>query len=385
MELSELQKHIATLVTLPETRELVISCYLNAESGAGANFAFLDERARVLRKCLAGPAGVDFDGAFSPILEYLRGGAHPPAKGLAIFSRGGASPFFLPLAFQVALPDWMAVNSLPNIYHLVELKDTYDRYVVFFATEEQSRILAVNLGSVTQQILHDRPELRERLGRGWTREHYQRHREECTNRFIREEIEVLDRLMSSRGYGRLILAGSPRMTARVERMLPKHLARKLVDTVHASGGISDVVAATLVSFVENGEAMAAGLVTRLEREVRTQGLAVAGTLSTARALEAEQADVLVMAKAYVPEPGWMCGWCEARGWAPLAPGRCPRCGAREFMAFDIREEMVRLAEREQCRIEIVAHSDLLMRLGGVGCLLRYLEPDAYRSRLYRAA
>ena len=33
--------------------------------------------------------------------------------------------------------------------------------------------------------------------------------------------------------------------------------------------------------------------------------------------------------------------------------------------------MVRMAERNSCYTEVVEHSDFLMQLGGVGCLLRY--------------
>jgi len=43
----------------------------------------------------------------------------------------------------------------------------------------------------------------------------------------------------------------------------------------------------------------------------------------------------------------------------------------------LKEELVRLAEQNQCQIEIVNHSDILMEFGGVGCLLRYLTLEQY--------
>ena len=39
--------------------------------------------------------------------------------------------------------------------------------------------------------------------------------------------------------------------------------------------------------------------------------------------------------------------------------------------------MVRMAEKQGCTIEVVDHSDILMRFGGVGCLLRYRLPEEY--------
>ena len=71
--------------------------------------------------------------------------------------RLATKPFFLPLQFRAPLPNWVAVGSTPNIYHLVELKDTYDRFVV------------------TLPLCKERPERRKRMGREWTRAHDQSH------------------------------------------------------------------------------------------------------------------------------------------------------------------------------------------------------------------
>ena len=56
---------------------------------------------------------------------------------------------------------------------------------------------------------------------------------------------------------------------------------------------------------------------------------------------------------------------------------CARPAIGLLREFDIREEMVRLAGRLECGIEVVEHSDVLMNLGGVGCLLRFLAPAGY--------
>jgi hypothetical protein len=37
---------------------------------------------------------------------------------------------------------------------------------------------------------------------------------------------------------------------------------------------------------------------------------------------------------------------------------------------DVKEALMRLAGQLECPVEIVEHSDALMSLGGVGCLLR---------------
>ena len=126
---------------------------------------------------------------------------------MAAFARAGTQPFFLGLQFQVPLPDRLSVGSTPDIYHLVELKDTYHRYVVLISTEERTRILEVNLGAITREVWTARPELRVRVGREWTREHYQNHRRDRGKRFLKEKFEILEKLIAAGGPTHLTLAG----------------------------------------------------------------------------------------------------------------------------------------------------------------------------------
>jgi rubrerythrin len=381
MELNELQRHIATLATIEESEAPIVSCYLDLET-SGCR-AVLSERVQLLRKTFPTEGKrQDFEAAVALIEKYLAQGVQREVKGLALFAREGGQRFFLPLQFHVPLPNCVAVNSLPNIYHLVELKDTYHRYVVMLSAEGSIRMLGVNLGSVTQDIWDKRPGLRRRVGRNWTTEHYQSHVRERTNQFLREEIRVLERLMLAGGYRHLILAGNPRHTSRIRQALPRQLAGMLVDIVPASANdaVSDVVRATLLSFIEQEEQESQARVDELQEAIRRDGLAVAGTCASWKALRAKQADLLILAKDYSPDPGWICVACEATEVEAAAPNRCPRCRNRELLALDVKEAMVRIAERTGCGVEVVNHSDALMRFGGVGCLLRYLAPEQYQQR-----
>jgi rubrerythrin len=301
----------------------------------------------------------------------------PSTQGVAMFARAGARPLFLGLQFRVPLPDQLSVNSTPDVYHLVELKDTYHRYVVLIATEESARILEVNLGAITSQLWADRPELRERVGREWTHDHYQNHRRDRGDRFLKEKIEILKSLMAAGGHTHLILAGSPRMTARVRTSLPKHLHAKLVDVVPASSSshVTAVVAATLSSFIEHEQQESREAVVELVGALRRGGLAAAGSNATLNALQRGQADVLIMAHDYEPGRAWVCGPC---GWIDASSpqsGRCPQCASRAPQAADLKEMLVALAERQSREVEFVQDNSVLTSLGGVGCLLRYATPD----------
>ena len=96
-----------------------------------------------------------------------------------------------------------------------------------------------------------------------------------------------------------------------------------------------------------------------------------------QALKKGQADYLVIAKSYEPGMGWECRMCGVIELTRPQPNQCPVCQFGVLREFDIREEMVRLAGRLECGIEVVEQSDVLMNLGGVGCLLRYLAPAGY--------
>jgi len=338
-----------------------------------------EARIRLLRKSLAGSESRDFEDAARRIRDFLKKELRPESKGVVIFARGGSEAFFLPMQFRVPLPNWVVVGSTPNIFHLVELKDTYDRYVVMISTEESARILEVNLGKVTEELWRQRPELRQRVGREWTKEHYQNHRRHRNEQFIKEKVNILEQLMSAGGHTHLILAGSPRITARVREALPRHLAAKLVDTVVASGSdrIADVIAATITSFVEQEEIESQAVVEMLLREINTGGLAVSGTQETLNALQRSQVDVLVMAKDYGPGHGSVCQECGAVRLVPETLIVCVACGEAGLRKIDLKAELARMAEQGGCQVEVVNYSDALMQLGGVGALLRYLSPEQY--------
>lgn len=378
MGLAELKAHIRTLITLEETEAPVLSCYVNRDFVQDSPRFTLEWRVQAVRRVLERDEREPFEVAYECIQRFLGNEIRPTTRGVAVFARGGAQPFFLGLQFDVPLPDLLCVDSTPTIYHLVELKDTYHRYVVLITTKESARILEVNLGGITQELWAERPELRERVGREWTRAHYQNHRRDRGKRFLKEKIDVLDKLMSAGGHTHLILAGSRQLTAQVRNYLPNHLQAKLIDIVSASANdkVTDVVAATLSSFIEREQQESLVAVAELVKELRRGGLAAAGTGATLKALRRGQADMLVMAGAYQPLPGLGCNRCS---WLDVLPpdarGICPECGANELQPVDLKEAMVKLAERLSAEVEFVCSSDALMELGGVGCLLRYRTPE----------
>src|SRR5581483_4494175 len=114
----------------------------------------------------------------------------------------------------------------------------------------------------------------------------------------------------------------------------------------------------------------------------THGLAVAGATASIEAVKSGQADILVIVQGYDPGRGWECHGCGILSLDLPLPAACPNCRSRRLREFDLRGELARIAELRGIAIEVVEHSDALMSLGGVGCLLRYSGPANY---VYSAA
>ena len=372
--LDELRRHIAVLACIDETEAPFVSCYLNLEQGEDNYRNALEDRALAMRSTLEGNAKADFDAAIGQINDYLSGTLRPGAKGVALFSRhcrGGT--FFLPMQFAAPLPNWIAVYPSPNLFHLIALKDTYHRYVVLLASQAWVRILEVNLGAATTKAWTEQPELRERVGREWTKAHYESHRRERTSRFLKEQTDLLESLMVAGGHTHLILAGDPRLTGRIRRTLPKSVAAKLVDTIPVASRDKqdDVVAATLSAFIECEEQESQAVAARFVQGIRTQGRAAAGAAACLEALREQRANLLLLSRDLLPAPGWRCAACGVIRIAHPAPAACTECGKKSVQTVDATVELVRLAGQQNCPIEVVDHCDPLMALGGMGCLLRY--------------
>lgn len=342
MNYQKLKKHITALATLPETDSPVLSAYFDLQT---PRQEFLDELRSwsiIARQTFRGQQRQDFEDALEEVVEFVDR-AHFD-RSAAIFCRWGEYPLCLPLTFNVPLETQFHAKSLPVIYPLVELKDRFNRFVLVLTTSEAAQIFEINLGEVSERLLAERPDLRKRLGREWTRDHYQNHRRHREEQFLKEKVGIIERLMAKRGHNALILAGEPRFVSRLRDALPKHLQARIAGELRSGTQDSDVpevIEKAIQSFVEQESRESHDAVRRLDEAVRGGGLAVLGIEPTRAALQAGQGDLLILSST-LPESD--------------------------------RETLVREAARTDTSLETVQDSELLEQNGGVGCLLRYLSP-----------
>lgn len=349
LDYDQLAGHITGLATLPETESPVLSAYLDLSSDSAAWRPPLSSWASLARHSFEGRAAAGFDEAVRTLEGLLRGPQE--ARGAAVFCRGGDSPFCLPLLFEVPVETQFYAGGLPAIFPLVELKDRFNRFVLVMVTSEVARIFEINLGEASEMLLAERPELRERLGREWTRQHYQNHRRERHQQFVKEKVAVIERLMAKHGHNALVLAGEPRFVNRLREALPRHLQDRIAGEIRSgfrTARLPTVIDEAIRTFLVQEAQQSHDAVRHLDEEVRRGGLAVVGLEASLRALARHQADLLILSSS-LPEAD--------------------------------REPLVRAAALADTEVETVQDSDLLARNGGVGCLLRYLEsPDSTSER-----
>lgn len=336
-----LKKALNRLSEVAPNDSPLISCFVNLEDNVTATLQAFEHQAREMAGRLSGNRKNDFQDAFAEIKNYLRSSLATNSKGAAIYARWGERPFFLPMEFRVPLESKLIVDTLPHIYPVIETKDTYHRFAIVIVTEEEARIVETVMGAVTKEIFAKRPELRERLGREWTREHYQNHKQHRNDKFLQQKISIVEDLMRQRGHNHLVVAGSPKVVARFTKALPAKLKKKLLTTLHTNpkGGIYPIVVEALEAFAANEYLESHDRVEQLESAVMTNGLGVVGIQATTEALMGGYADMMVIDHD-LDEP-------------------------------EVKEQLVRLATRMGVPIETVKNSDTLERLAGVGCLLRY--------------
>lgn len=338
MDYAKLNKHIHTLACLPETGSPVVSAYLDLTGNMPGILFTFRQWASAVRRTFPHGAREDFDEAATRIADHiplLRG------RGAALFCRAGEPPFFLPLSFALPMEPHFHAGGLPVIYPLVELKDRFNRFVIAIVDTSCARIIEVNLGDYSVELITDRPALRERVGREWSRQHYQNHARDRERRFLKEKIAVIESLMAKRGHNSLIIAGEPRHVTRLKEALPPHLAQRVVGEVRqgfSDHRLAEIVSHAIDSFTRAECEDAHDAVESLMLAVRAGGLATVGPESVSRALGEHRVEKLFVSSE---------------------------------LDLETREELVRDATRQGIPIETVQHCELLDHNGGAGALLRY--------------
>lgn len=340
-DFSSLRRHLQAMATLPVTENPVLSIYLDLrQNPARLKHDFLSWAAAA-RSTLDPQVRRAFDEAAADVGLAIGQTWPGEIRSVAVFARSGETPLLLVLPFAAHLESFFHLAEMPAIFPLVQMKDRFHRFVVAISTEEYARIYEITLGATSEELLTTRPEMRKRIGREWTREHYHQHKRETDRRFLKDQVMMIGDLMDRRGINHLILAGSPQAVSALRMALPKQLEKLVVEAIYHTPRMHDcsqVLEDAVTAFIDHEQDESRSTVELLHENVRRNALAVVGIHVCRRAMELGIASELVISEEL-----------------PVAD----------------REELVRLATSIELPIEVCENDELLDSHGGVGCLLRY--------------
>jgi release factor family 2 len=335
----------------------VLSVYLDLRpAGAQAGGArpaehpgriFLDERLRQIERTFW-PRGMAHEAVHADaarIQTYLQTQMDTATAGIAIFASAPHN-LFETLTSATPFDTQVTARALPDLFQLACLLDDQETAVVALAHANSVRLFVVHQGGLRElRRLREDPKLFHLVhsANAMNQAHYQRHALATGRAFAHEATARVERLVERYGVHEVVLTGEARAVARLRHELSPRLTSLLVTQPHTlepdapRSEVWDAVAPLLAAARADRHRT---LLDSLVEGVQSTGLGVISLDRTRQALKNGQGDVLVLMND-----------------ASLAP--------------ETRDDLIALATKTDAAIQIVEHSDLFERLGGVGVLLRY--------------
>ncbi len=332
------------------SNDTYLSLYYN-----GRDERFLRRRTNTVQRALDGAERKNFDATMERIHGYLAGQSGP----IAVFA-SDRHDFFYAMQPTATAPNMLVVDSSPYIRPLAALADEWRAFSLLLLNHHHARLYDISCSEVAvQEDLSTRIKNRHSKG-GWSQARFQRIRTGAINRFFDEVAEVLP-------DDPLILAGPGQAKHEFHNRLPSHVQEQVIAVIDTE---MDDERALLQASLEEASAYERQhheeLLTRLKREVLTDGLAAYGVEAVQRAAQNGQVEVLLVEKDY-RLPGWICERCQLV--RPGAAARCSSCG-QPVSKVDVVEEIIEFAERTDAAVEFPA-GEAMEDFGHVAALLRY--------------
>ncbi len=313
-----------------------------------------------------------FEAVLRRIRQWLAESFDPANQGAALFlSEEGELLKALQLPARVE--NLFALQAGPVVWPLARMVEDHDHHCVVVLDNTRARILSVYLNAVEDEESYADETIPARTrGGGWSQARFQRHRAEQVQQFHAELGEHLARFVRQQGSDDIILLGTEEATAEFQKELPAVLRERIrfIRPAPADEPAFALLRRIAALLQEEQAREDEEILSRLERRVREDYLAVGGVRATLRELQSGKVETLVVG-ARVPREGRQCTRCAF----VLADGeaKCPYCGG-ELAPVDLYEKMVELAERHDAKVEFLegeAEAELGRRMNGAGAFLKF--------------
>jgi hypothetical protein len=300
----------------------------------------------------------------------------PHARGLALFF-DDTDGLFSYTELNIPLhnrADWSRELLLQPLANAI---DQFEPYSVALIDRNNLRLFNIFLGEITE-IVH------KKLGSGRVRHiksvgtdhlgsasQVQRKADEQVRMNLRSVVKAIDTLHLDKHIRRLVLAGTPEVTAELRELLPKRLALQVIGSfdIRMDAAPQDILAAAQRIADEYERASEVQTVKEIVTAAAKNKKAVIGLGQTLKALNSDRVWEFVYSEDF-SSPGFECVRCGAL--FSVEKTACAYCSAAVQPVKDIVERAVEHALRNGARIEVVTGeaSAALDAAGGIGVFLK---------------
>jgi peptide chain release factor subunit 1 len=259
---------------------------------------------------------------------------------------------------------------------IVEAMDEHERYGVVLTSTQRARLFTVSMGELTEHedLFSDTGSRTRALGPDQMRSQKRRDRrhEEEVTLHAKKVIDALHDLSLRIPFDRLIIAGTSKATAQLERLLPRRLQGKLVRTITMpmTATANEVLEGILKVQERMERDQETSLVQAVLAELHDRGKAVAGFAAVLDAVNQGRVWTLAYNKGFTALAG-VCGDCSA--YSPHARGPCVYCGGDVKPLSQPVDRLAQSVLEMGGRVEVVdgPAKTALAKKGDIAALLRY--------------
>jgi peptide subunit release factor 1 (eRF1) len=328
-----------------------------------------NERGKTLR--VDSPERGSFDTDAERIRQYLDQPRDTACHGIAIFACSGAE-LFEAIPLETPFDDhWMFVGSVPHLYPLAKLIDTYPRYAAVMLDTNKARILVFSLAANEREEKVVSDKTRRTSKGGWSQARYQRRADDMHLHHMKEVVDALDTIVREEKINQIVIAADDNVLPKLREQMPSHLADKIVNTVplHRHDGGGTMLESMFDAIRMKDAETDVEKVQELLDEWHSGGLGVAGPEATLSAFELGQVEELIITGS-VNTLKPVQKLADGASFEMQVDTSDP-AGNVDEARLQLSAELIKRAQQTAARIRFIEDAALLEDVGGVGALLRF--------------
>jgi peptide chain release factor subunit 1 len=370
------------LFSRPERQHhAVLSVYLDVDQSRAANLnrgfeTRLKDTLASIHNTIREPAELERFARSAHHIKDFVSTYQPGARVLALFF-DESDEFFRYIESDATIPGQAWWDRELFLQPLANALKQFEHYGIVLVDRNNLRLFTVFLGHIEEHVREDFGTQRVRhiktvgFNHVSSASRVQRKADERVRLNLRHVIKMVEWLVAARRPNRLILAGTPEVTAELRNLLPKSLSQQVMGTVNVSmdAPASDVLAAARPIAEEYERGAELQKVSEVVTTAAKSEKAVIGLWHTLKAVNSDRVWELVYSEDF-HAPGFECSRCAAL--FSVGKASCQYCGGALQPVGDVVERLLEHALRSGAKVDVVTGEACasLDASGGVGAFLK---------------